>query len=248
MSARYDRIGAGYAGTRREDPRIAALIRDALGDARSVLNVGAGIGAYEPDDREVVAVEPSRTMIAQRPPGSAPATQAVAERLPLSDSAFDAAFAVNTVHHWTDVRAGLRELRRIARRRIVIFHRNPPSGTPFWLTEEYLPPLDPSRRMAAITAAIQEEFPSMTVLPVRLPRDCADGLFSAYWACPEQYLDSEVRRNISNFALAAPDELATGLARLRQDLASGAWDRRHGDLRSRPELDLGHRLLVSDLP
>ncbi|WP_437286831.1 class I SAM-dependent methyltransferase [Sorangium sp. So ce406] len=247
MSTLYDRIGTCYSATRRTDPRIAALIRGALGDARSVINVGAGAGAYEPTDREVLAVEPSETMIGQRPLGSAPALQARAEDLPLPDRSYDAALAVNTLHHWTDLRAGLRELRRVARKRIVIFMRDPPSGRPFWLTENYLPSLDPSRKYSAVIEAIREELPSVKALPFELPRDCADGLFVAYWGRPEMYLDGEVRRNISNFALAEEGDIAEGLARLRADLASGAWDRKHGELRRRESLDLGHRVLVAEL-
>jgi SAM-dependent methyltransferase len=247
VSTRYDRIGANYGATRVPDPRIAALIHDALGEARSVVNVGAGTGAYEPTDREVLAVEPSQTMIAQRPPGSAPVIQASAEALPLADTSFDAALAVNTVHHWTDLRAGLRELRRVARKRIVIFLRDGRAGAPFWLVEDYLPRLDQQRMTAAIVATIEQELGPLAAIPVRLPRDCLDGLFSAYWARPEMYLDSEIRRNISNFALAAEHELASGLARLQADLESGVWDRRYGDLRSLPQLDLGHRLLIAEL-
>jgi SAM-dependent methyltransferase len=247
MSRLYDRIGGSYGTTRRPDPRIAALINDALGHARSVVNVGAGIGAYEPTDREVLAVEPSETMIAQRPRGSAPVIQASAEELPLPDGSFDAALAVNTVHHWSDLRAGLRELRRVARSRIVIFVRDVRSGAPFWLVEDYLPALDQSGRISAIVETIEHELRPVTARPIRLPRDCFDGLFGAYWARPELYLDSEVRRNISNFALASEGDLAGGLEGLRADLESGAWDRRYGHLRSLPELDLGHRLLIAEL-
>ncbi|XXX75492.1 class I SAM-dependent methyltransferase [Sorangium sp. So ce134] len=247
MSSLYDRIGTCYSATRRTDPRIEALIRDALGDARSVVNVGAGTGAYEPTDREVLAVEPSATMIAQRRRGSAPALQARAEDLPLPDRSFDAALAVNTLHHWTDLRAGLRELRRVARKRIVIFLRHPPSGKPFWLTEDYLPSLDPSRKYSAIVDAIREELPSVEARPFPLPHDCIDGLFVAYWGRPEMYLDGEVRRNISNFALAEEGDVAEGLARLRAELASGEWDRKYGELRRLEALDLGHRALVAEL-
>jgi len=243
----YDRIGRTYGTTRRPDPRIAARIHQALGDADSVVNVGAGAGAYEPTDREVLAVEPSQTMIEQRPHGSAPVIQASAEKLPLPSDSFDAALAVNTVQHWHDVRAGVRELRRVARRRIVIFLRDPLKGTPFWLVEEYVPALDPSPRMAAIVETIEDELRPAAALPVPLPRDCGDGVFTAYWGRPEMYLDSDIRRNISNFALAVEDDLAEGLARLEADLESGAWDRRHGQLRSLPELDLGHRLLIAEL-
>jgi SAM-dependent methyltransferase len=247
MSTLYDRIGESYSATRREDPRIAALIKDALGDARSVVNVGAGTGAYEPTDRDVLAVEPSATMIAQRSPQSAPVLQSSAENLALADGSFDAALAVNTVHHWTDLRAGLRELRRIARKRIVIFLRDGQSGTPFWLTDDYFPSLDRSQKISTIVAAIKDEFQSLRVLPFRLPRDCVDGLFTAYWARPELYLDREIRQNISNFARAKDDDLAPGLESLRAALESGAWNRKYGYLRSLPELDLGHRLLVAEL-
>lgn len=157
MSRLYDRIGGSYRATRRPDPRIAALINDALGDARSVVNVGAGTGAYEPTDREVLAVEPSETMIAQRPRRSAPVIQAGAEELPLADDSFDAALAVNTVHHWTDLRAGLRELRRVARKRIVVFLRDGRSGAPFWLVDDYLPALDQSDKISAIVETIEHE-------------------------------------------------------------------------------------------
>jgi SAM-dependent methyltransferase len=248
MSALYDSIGATYRATRRPDPRIAALINRALGDARSVVNVGAGSGSYEPTDRDVLAIEPAETMIAQRRRRSAPVIQARAEELPLPDHSFDAALAVNTVQHWTDLRAGLRELRRVARKRVVIVLRDPPSGTPFWLVEDYLPSLEPTGKMSAIVATIEQELQPIERIPVRLPRDCVDGLFSAYWARPELYLEREITRNISNFALASEDDVAEGLARLQADLESGTWDRRHGRLRSLPELDLGHRLLVAELP
>jgi hypothetical protein len=154
---------------------------------------------------------------------------------------------VNTVHHWPDLRAGLHELRRIARKRIVIFLRNGRAGTPFWLTESYLPELDRSPRSAEIVATIEDEFPSLKTVAVLLPHDCIDGLFSAYWRRPEMYLDSEVRSNISNFALAAEDVVARGLAQLQSDLESGEWDRKYGHLRSLPEINLGHRLLVAEL-
>jgi SAM-dependent methyltransferase len=247
MSTRYDEIGKSYCATRRPDPRIATAILRALGDARSVANIGAGAGSYEPADRDVLAVEPSETMIAQRLPGSAPAVRARAENLPLRNGSFDAALAVNTVHHWADLRAGLRELRRIARERIVIFLRNARSGTPFWLTEDYLPGLDPSRRHTAIVDLISSELRPTAALPVRMPCDCIDGLFSAYWGRPEMYLNTEVRRNISNFALVAERDVADGLARLQADIESGVWDRKYGHLRRLPELDLGHRLLVVEL-
>jgi SAM-dependent methyltransferase len=247
MRSDYDRIGVSYHLTRRPDPRIGAAIAEALGDARSVVNVGAGTGGYEPSDREVLAVEPSATMIAQRPPAAAPVIQASAEALPLADDSFDAALAVNTVHHWTNLRAGLRELRRVARKRVVIFLRDPKRGSVFWLND-YFPALDRADKLAAIVATIEHELRPVALVPVPLPRDCVDGLFSAYWARPEMYLDDDVRRNISNFALAEEDDVAKGVSRLKADLRSGAWDRRYGHLRALPELNLGHRLLIAAAP
>ncbi len=247
MSEIYDSIGGTYRVTRKQDPRIAAAIHEALGDARSVVNVGAGAGSYEPANKDVFAVEPSATMIAQRSKSSAPAIQARAEELPFRDSSFDAVLAVNTLHHWTDLRAGLRELRRIARRRIVIFLRDPNTGNRFWLTRDYFPALDGSPRIAAMVEAVRDQFKAIQDVPVSLPSDCADGLFSAYWSRPEMYLDEEIRRNISNFALATEEDLAGGLLSLEGDLRSGIWDKRYGHLRSLAELDLGHRVLVLEV-
>jgi len=247
MQPRYDQIGKTYRETRKQDPRIARLIELALGDARSVLNVGAGTGSYEPSDREVLAVEPSETMIRQRPEGAAPALQASAEALPLQDKSFDAALAVNTMHHWQDVRAGLRELRRVTRSRVVIFHRNPQEGVALWLTEEYFPTLSSDRRMADIVSAIEDELGPIERVRIPLPAKCEDGLFSGYWARPEMYMNSEIRRNISNFALAEEEIVKQGLKALQADLESGAWDRKYGHLRALPEIDIGHRLLVANL-
>ena len=246
MQQVYDCIGETYRGTRRADPRIAKMIWAALGDAASVVNVGAGAGSYEPSDRDVVAVEPSWTMIRQRPRNAAPAIQARAEALPLRDSCFDAALAVNTLHHWRDVRAGLRELRRVARRRIVILLRDPAEGVDLWLTRKYFPTLVSNAHLAKVRATVTEELAPLATIPVPLPANCEDGVFSAYWARPEAYLDPEVRRNISNFALAKPSEVSDGVALLRSDLESGEWDQRHGHLRQLPALDVGHRLLVAE--
>lgn len=245
--AKYDAIGQTYSASRQEDPRLAALILAALSDARSVLNVGAGTGAYEPRDLDVLAVEPSEKMLAQRPAGSAPAVRASAEHLPVADQSFDAAMTVFSVHHWTDLRRGLRELRRVARRRVVVVLRDPRRGTPFWLTRDYLPALDPTPRFSSIVATITEELPGVQERAICLPRDCVDGLFTAFWARPEMYLDADVRRNMSNFALAAPEDVEPGLETLRRDLRSGAWDRSYGHLRSLPELDLGHRIFSAEL-
>jgi SAM-dependent methyltransferase len=245
MAARYDAIGRTYTTTRATDPRIAAPIWGALGDARTVVNVGAGTGSYEPPDREVTAVDPSEVMLAQRGPDAAPAVLGVAEALPFDDRSFDAAMAVLTLHHWSDWRAGCAELRRVARDRVVVFSWDPTYAGRMWLGPEYFGRFGyedvagfPS--LADQAAALQAE---VEVLPV--PWDCRDGFFSAFWRRPEAYLDPMVRAGISTLAKRSEAELAEGLARLRADIASGAWARRHADLLALEELDLGYRLLVS---
>ena len=244
MAARYDAIGRTYTATRATDPRIAARIWDALADARTVVNVGAGTGSYEPLDRDVTAVEPSAVMIAQRPPGAAPAVQASAEALPFEDASFDAAMAVLTLHHWSDLRAGSAELRRVARDRVVVFSWDPTYVGRMWLGPEYFPQY--SREDAEGFPSLAEQAAALgaeaEVVPI--PWDCRDGFFSAFWRRPEAYLDPAVRAGISTLAKRSEAELAEGLARLHADLDSGAWARRHADLLERDTLDLGYRLLV----
>lgn len=244
----YDTIGRDYSRQRRPDPRIAARLTDALGDARSVLNVGAGTGSYEPADRRVVAVEPSAVMVAQRSSHAAPAVRARAEALPFADGAFDAVMAVLTLHHWSDRARGLAECARAARDRVVVLTWDAEADA-FWLARDYLP---------AIAEADRRQFPPMAtyaaafgprarveVAAVPVPRDCVDGFLGAYWARPEAYLDPAVQSGISSFAL--PDSKA-GLDRLRDDLASGAWRARYGHLLDADALDLGYRLVVAHLP
>ena len=245
--ALYDTIGRGYARGRRTEPRIAARLAAALGDARSVLNVGAGTGSYEPADRFVVAAEPSAVMIAQRPSGAASAVQARAEELPFADRAFDAVMAVLTVHHWTDRASGLAECARVARHRVVLLTWDP-ALEPFWLVRDYFPAFA-ERDRAAFPAmgAYAKAFGSgvrVEVEPVPIPRDCVDGFLGAYWARPAAYLDPAVQGAISSFAHAGVEP---GLARLRQDLASGAWHSRYGHLLAAEDLDIGYRLVVAQL-
>jgi len=239
----YDEIGRTYACTRRPDPRVEAAIHGALGDAASVVNVGAGAGSYEPP-QTVLAVEPSAAMIAQRPPGAAPAAQATAERIPLGDGECDVALAVLTIHHWPDPERGVAEMRRVARRSVILTW-DPDYAEAFWLVRDYLPEsmaLD-RRRMPAI-AAVCEWMGGAEVWPVPVPHDCADGLFGAFWRRPEAYLDPRVRAGMSNLAqLGAPVDRA--VAALRADLDSGAWRERNRGLLDLDELDLGYRLLVS---
>lgn len=245
--AGYDELfGGGYAAQRRPDPRIAARIRAALGDARCVVNVGAGAGSYEPADLDVVAVEPSEVMRAQRPPGAAPCVAAQAEDLPFADREFDAALAVLTVHHWGDWQAGCAELRRVAGRCVVLTW-DPAVTQSFWLVAEYVPGLlDTDRRRFPVTLADQVQALGATrVEPVPVPHDCTDGFLGAHWRAPARYLDPAVRRGMSVFAKTPADHVAAGLARLAEDLRSGAWAERHRDLLERDELDLGYRLLLA---
>lgn len=241
--ALYDAIGAGYGRTRRSDPRIQQAIDAALGDAARVVNVGAGTGSYEPRARDVVAVEPSALMIAQRSPDAAPVVQAAAESLPFEDGAFDAALAVLTDHHWSDRAAGLREMRRVARRRAVLFTWDGRFAMRFWLVRDYLPEFVglPGMSIAAIAAHLGAQ----RIVPVPVPADCQDGFFHAYWARPEAYLDADVRAGISVFARLDRTAVERAVAHLEHDLATGAWQERNADIADRPELDLGYRLLIA---
>jgi SAM-dependent methyltransferase len=243
----YDEIGRGYAVTRRPDPRIARAIGTALGDARSVVNVGAGAGSYEPSHLRVTAVEPSPAMIRQRAPGAAPVVQAVAEHLPFADTSFDAALAVLTLHHWTDRAGGLAELARVARRRVVILTWDPSCRDLFWLTTEYLPAIvDLDLPRFPRLPDIARCFTAMDARPVLVPHDCVDGFLGAFWRRPDAYLDPGVRRGISGFAQLPSGALDDGLARLAADLGDGRWDARFGHLRTQDDVDLGYRLLVAE--
>jgi SAM-dependent methyltransferase len=244
----YDRIGGTYAATRRPDPRIAARLGAALGDARTVVNVGAGAGAYEPRDREVTAVEPSAVMLAQRPPGSAPAVQASAEALPFADRSFDAAMASFTMHHWRDWRAGIAELRRVARDRIVVLTFDADWIDGYWLVRDYLPAIaDLDHGRFAPLADVAEALGGAEAIPVPIPHDCTDGFLCAAWRRPEAYLDPAYRANISPFAILGPDAVAEGIARLERDVADGTWATRNADLLALDEADFGYRLLVATL-
>ncbi len=241
----YDTIGATYTATRRTEPRIAAQIWDALGDARTVLNVGAGTGSYEPPDRHVIAVEPSALMRSQRLPGAAPCLAGSAENLPFDDQSFDAAMAVCTVHHWRDPIAGLREMRRVARR-VVVFLFDTSDPNQFWLTRDYLPEFTDLRgcevlgRLPELAGAI-----GARMEPVPVPWDCADGFFEAYWRRPEAYLDESVRRGISVWDAVGPDAEQRAVHSLRDDLASGRWAQRNSDLIDLDAAELGARLLIA---
>jgi SAM-dependent methyltransferase len=211
-----------------------------------VLNVGAGAGSYEPPDLDVTAVEPSAVMRAQRPPGSAPVIDARAEELPFPDASFDAAMAVLSDHHWDDRARGLAELRRVARRRVVLLAWDPRSVDASWLVRDYVPGfarmIDPDYDLERMLAALGGGH----IEPVPIPHDCRDGFLHAYWRRPGAYLDPNVRAGISVFRLLDPEDVSAAVERLAADLESGEWERRNGSLLELDELDLGYRLVVSE--
>jgi SAM-dependent methyltransferase len=242
----YERHGRTYARHRREDPRIAARIHAALGGAQTVVNVGAGTGSYEPTDRWVLAVEPSATMRAQRPPGAAPAIDARAESLPLDDRSVDAAMACVTIHHWDPPESGLAELRRVARGPVVVFTFDL-DALPAWQQEHLAEGLGIERPRFPSLERIAEALGGRTrVERIPTPADCADGFFEAYWNRPEALLDPDVRRSQSMWALLAPGVEQHIVDRLAAALASGAWDAEHGHLRRLDRFDGALRIVISE--
>lgn len=210
------------------------------------MNVGAGAGSYEPGDRWVLAVEPSATMRAQRPPDAAPAIDARAEALPLDDDSVDAAMAAVTIHHWRPPEAGLAEMRRVARGPVVVFTFDL-AALPNWQVE-YL---------GVALAAEDPRFPSTEAVAAALggrtrieriptPADCEDGFVEGFWNRPEMLLDPEVRASQSLWAVLPEGMEERMIARLAADLSSGAWDAEHGHLRAMDSYDGALRLVVSE--
>jgi SAM-dependent methyltransferase len=245
----YDEIGRTYRRTRQPDPRVAAAIVAALGPVDTVVNIGAGAGAYEPPET-VIAVEPSSVMIAQRPAGAAPVVQSVAEALPLRTQSVDAALAILTVHHWANVAAGVAEMRRVARRRLVFFTWWPEQVATFWLLAEYLPEAaETDARQSVPLQQLQQLLGRpATVRPVPVPHDCTDGFGAAYWRRPEAYLDPYVRAGMSMLAKTSESALRAGLSRLADDLRTGAWHDAHADLLTADAIDVGYCTVAVDLP
>jgi SAM-dependent methyltransferase len=242
MDASYDRIGVNYSELRKPDPRIGHRIGKALGSARTVLNVGAGAGSYEPVDRQVTAVEPSAEMIRQRRSSAACVVQGRAEELPFRDASFDASMAVLTVHHWSDQARGLNEMRRVTRGPVVILTYDP-SFRGFWLAD-YIPELvDLDEAQMPRMDAYEESLGPVDVSPVPIPHDCMDGFLSAYWRRPAAYLDPRVRAAMSSFWKLG--DVSAALRRLAEDLESGAWGRRYAALLDLDECDCGCRLVVT---
>lgn len=242
----YDRIGIGYHGVRGTDPVLASRIWAALGDARTVVNVGAGTGSYEPPNRWVLAVEPSGVMIAQRPSDAAPVIQAPVEQLPLADQTVDAAMAILTVHHWKSVRTGLRELVRVVRDRIVIVTMDPGALGKLWIVHDYLPELlDQHAARFPTIDRLRDLLPNAQVEVLSVPCECEDGFMAAFWARPHAYLDPAARAATSPWHDLPAAVVDRALAQLREHLDSGEWQSRYGHLLARPELDVGLRLITA---
>ena len=244
-AARYDTLGIGYRERRRPDPRIAAQFHAAMGDAKSIVNVGAGAGGYEPVGPIVIALEPSTVMLEQHE--GQRRVQAVAQEMPFGDDTFDVAMASLTVHHWPDPVSGLREMKRVSRRQVV-FAFDPEGARDFWLLTDYLPEFGVlPHEWAASSTVIADVLDADRVEPVLVPHDCTDGFQSAYWRRPERYLDRDVRRSISTFSFFTDDVVDAAMARLAVDIESGAWHARHGDLLEQDVADWGYRLVVAGI-
>jgi SAM-dependent methyltransferase len=242
----YDTHGKGYARQRRADPRIAARIEAALGDARTVVNVGAGTGSYEPRDRWLLAVEPSATMRAQRRADAAPCLAASAESLPLDDDSVDAAMACVTIHHWQDRAAGLAELRRVARGPVVVFTFEL-ADLVGWQRDYFGEAVAIEQPRFGLTREVAAELGGkVRVERIPTPADCTDGFFEAFWNRPEPLLDPTVRASQSIWELIEPAAVERIFERLAADLKSGRWDEENGVLREQSSYEGSLRLVISE--
>ncbi len=243
----YDTIGQTYSRTRQEDPAIRTAIHKALGNARTVVNVGAGTGSYEPSDRYVLAIEPSDVMALQRPVGLAPAIRASAEELPLRDKSVDAAMAILSLHHWDDCERGLRELRRVARGPVVLLTYDAVVSGQMWLMADYAPEIATTDRKNFPDPKQLGEWLGGEVIIETIPihRDCADWMLGSFWAHPERVLDPVARAGTSGFSRLSPDVMDRIVSEVSRDLRSGEWDKRHGHLHQLEEYDAGLRLVIA---
>lgn len=238
--------GVGYSRQRQTDPRIATLVHRALGSSRTVLNVGAGTGSYEPEDRFVIAVEPSETMRLQRPLNR-PAVRGFAEELPFGNQSFDATMAMLTVHQWSDTKQGIDELKRVTRGPVVILTFDGEALDNFWLAE-YTPELMKAEapRYPKIDHLKELLGGESTSSVVPIPFDCTDGFMEAFYGRPERLLDPDVRRSQSSWSFISAEAQNHFVKSLRTDLESGRWDEKFGYLRSQPSYDGSLRLVVSE--
>jgi SAM-dependent methyltransferase len=217
----YQATAEAYAHYRQPDPEIAGFITRALGSSQTVVNVGAGIGSYEPDGLNVTAIEPSADMRQRRPAGR-PAFDAVAGHLPFANDSFDAAMSTFSIHQWPDVRAGLAEMRRVALGPVLVLTCDPAALDCFWLND-YCPEVIAveARRYPSLDVIGTELGSTVDVKTVPIPLRCIDGFQEAYYGRPERFLDANARR-------------ACFMEALSDDLASGAWDAKYGNLRVQP--------------
>jgi SAM-dependent methyltransferase len=237
------------APVRRADPRIAKQIHRALGDAQSVANVGAGAAEYEPGDRWVLRIEPSKGIVARQSKRLTTPIVGPAEGLPIPPKSVDAAMACLTLHQWADWRVGVQELRRVARKRVVIFTYDPTYAANFWLLRDYLPELSRlhSNRFPCIEEQCVATGDELRLQAVPIPRDCENGLLAAYWRRPQAYLQERVRAGIPTFQLPGAKDMLGGLGELAQDIESGRWEQRNREILESEQLDLGYRVLMTEL-
>lgn len=243
----YDGFGQKYSSHRQTDPRIAAYVDNELSSAKTILNIGAGAGSYEPTDKYVVAVEPSITMRQQRlDKGKVPAINAKADNLPFDENSFDASMAMITVHHWPDIEKGLKELRRITKNQVVIMTFDPEQLDNFW-NADYFP---------EVIAVEKARYPTIDfiksclggqckVIPIPIPLDCKDGFQEAFYGRPEAFLEKQVRLSQSAWGFIPEDKQEEIVERLRADLENGTWDAKYGHFRTQEFFTCALRLIVA---
>lgn len=244
-SADYDQVGKHYSVFRHPDRRIARLIHEPLLQAKTLINIGAGTGSYEPEGKTITAVDPSATMLNQRPNNpDVTAIQAYAEHLPFEDNAFDGAMAILTLHHWQDWKKGLMEAKRVTRGKVVLLTWfGMPDG--FWLYEYFSELAHIDKGLFPGPEDIASVLGKIDILDVPIPRDCTDGFLCAYWARPERYLDEQVRSAISTFSRISQASISEGVSKLSDALANGSWHKKYQHLLASSEQDYGYRLVVS---
>ena len=241
MTVDYNDIAHGYGDTRREDPQVAAQIWAHLGNAHTILNVGAGKGSYEPQDRSVISIEPSWNMIKKHRSLNGFQVQGCAEYLPFADNSFDAVMGVLTIHHWSSPHKGLQEMLRVSRDVVVLLTFDPAIQT-CWLLK-YFPQLaELDAQIMPLLDIYSSVWGDVDIYPLMVPSHCQDGFLYAFWARPEAYLNEAVRSSMSSFRQI--DDVENGLYRLKSDLESGKWHEDQDHLLKRESLDVGYRLVI----
>ncbi|MEM7551506.1 MAG: class I SAM-dependent methyltransferase [Bacteroidota bacterium] len=238
MNPIYDQIGINYSGNRCTDPKIAEQLFSKLKGAKRIVNIGAGTGSYEPESVEVVAVEPSSEMIAQRKMDSYPSVQAYAEKLPFEDHSFSHAMTVLSMHHWENRAQAFREINRVITEKFIALTWNPASD-PFWLTRDYFPEIyEMDLNIFPKMEEFTKHFNEVEVSSLMVPDDCKDGFLSTFWKRPQAYLDEQVRQSMSAFAKIG--DYSDRLEKLKIDLQSGTWKERNQNILDKTALDMGY--------